>query len=80
MVRPHPGEPSFVFKRLQNCVYELCTNADLNIPIYFVQLPNSRRDTIIQAKRGARLHPESRILLAQAVEKLEREMVRKKQE
>ena len=38
------------------------------------------RDTIIQAKPRARLHPESRILLAQAVEKLEREMVRKKQE
>lgn len=30
------------------------------------------RDTVIQARRGARLHPDSRARLAQAVEKLER--------
>jgi hypothetical protein len=32
VVRAHAGEPSFVFKRLQNSVYELCTDADLTSP------------------------------------------------
>jgi hypothetical protein len=35
------------------------------------------RDTIIQARRGARLHPDTRTRLAQIVEELERERARK---
>jgi hypothetical protein len=31
------------------------------------------RDTIIQARRGARLHPDTRVRLAQAVAELERD-------
>jgi hypothetical protein len=32
VVRAHAGEPSFVFNRLQNSVYELCTDADSTSP------------------------------------------------
>jgi len=52
VVRAHAGEPSLVFKRLQNCVYELCTNADLTSPFILFSFQTALIQTCQRIRLG----------------------------